>query len=106
VPQPTIVLKPDVVTGVSVVFVGVIVSILSVDCVRVTGSVAVAVIVTVLPPGVSMGPMPPMMAVFVVVAPPVTPPVAPPVMPPGRTMVPDVLRTPVVMMAVLFPPAG
>lgn len=95
-----IVLKPDVVTGVSVAFVGVIVSILSVDCVRVTGSVAVAVIVTVLPPGVRMVPTPPMMAVFVVMV------LAPPVMPPGRMIVPDVLRTPVVMMAVLLAPAG
>lgn len=84
-------LKPVDVTGAPAAPVGVIVSTLSVDCVRVTGSVAVAVMVTVLPPGVRREPRPPTSAVFVT---------------PGRTMVPDVLRTPVVMIAVVLAPGG
>ncbi len=89
VPQPTIVLKAVVIIGLPTAPVGVIVSMLSVVRVDVTGSVTVAVIVTV-----SLGPpFPPGTRLVVVI-------------PPGSRLVVVVLSTPDVMMPVPLLPGG
>jgi len=97
VPQPIIVLKVEVMTGLPAAPVGVIVSMLIVDIVLVTGSKAVKVSVIVIvspspgfPPGAGIVVMKPGSVTGVVVV------------KPGRVMTPDVLSTPVVMTAVLF----